>query len=192
MEENLINQAVHGFVGTDPALTTTANGTSRLSFRLGIPRRVETAEGEWVNTDPHFVTIAMYGRSAERTAAAVQKGDQVIALGNLREYEVTDEELGPRVMTEFRASRVGHDLNLSQVEVTRRSVAREASVTADAPIAEKVDYKAPNADTAAPQESSTTGPSGQSTAAQVWTQAAQRVGHAPPPPPTAQSPVIGF
>lgn len=118
--ESVTNEAIHGHVGTDPVLKETANGHPRLSFRVGMPRRVETPEGEWVNTDPHYVTVAMYGKSAQRTAEAIQKGDQVIALGNLREYEVTDPERGPRVMHEFRASRVGHDLNLSTVEVSRR------------------------------------------------------------------------
>jgi len=150
-------------VGTEPKVSTTANGATRATFRLGVPRRVETADGEWINAEPHYVTVAMYGKSAERTAASIQKGDNIIALGGMREYEVTDPENGPRVVTEFRAGRVGHDLNLSEVSVARRSPSPSAQTQASA-----------GAETQAePSSASRSGPQA-SQASTIWAQAAEQ------------------
>lgn len=162
-QENLVNQAVHGHVGTEPKVSTTANGATRATFRLGIPRRVETADGEWINAEPHYVTVAMYGKSAERTVASIQKGDNIIALGGMREYEVTDPENGPRVITEFRAGRVGHDLNLSEVKVARRGPSASAQAQASAGAETQVETPAPPS-------------SGQqaSQASRIWAQAAEQ------------------
>lgn len=160
--EHLVNQAIHGHVGTEPKVSTTANGATRATFRLGVPRRVETADGEWINAEPHYVTVAMYGKSAERTVASIQKGDNIIALGGLREYEVTDPENGPRVVTEFRAGRVGHDLNLSEVSVARRSPSLSAQTQASAGAETKV---APAPSSSGPQASQ---------ASRIWAQAAEQ------------------
>src|SRR5699024_4404006 len=160
--EHLVNQAIHGHVGTEPKVSTTANGATRATFRLGVPRRVETADGEWINAEPHYVTVAMYGKSAERTVASIQKGDNIIALGGLREYEVTDPENGPRVVTEFRAGRVGHDLNLSEVSVARRRPSRPAQTQASAGAETQV---APAPSSGGPQASQ---------ASRIWAQAAEQ------------------
>ena len=160
--EHLVNQAIHGHVGTEPKVSTTANGATRATFRLGVPRRVETADGEWINAEPHYVTVAMYGKSAERTVASIQKGDNIIALGGLREYEDTDPENGPRVVTEFRAGRVGHDLNLSEVSVARRSPSLSAQTQASA-----------GAETQLEPAPSSGGPQA-SQASRIWAQAAEQ------------------
>lgn len=201
--ENLTNTAVHGHVGTDPELTVTSNGTSRLSFRLGIPRRVETADGTWMNTDPHYVTVAMYGKSAERTAEAIHKGDQVLALGHLREYEVTDPQRGPRVLSEFRASRVGHDLNLTRVQVQRRT-ARAGHQSAQQATEQGQQHRQPRTGQQQPQPAASTSPAqdvpggygdvppAASGAAAVWTRAAHRAGVPPPAPPARPAPRLGI
>ncbi|HLR56449.1 MAG TPA: single-stranded DNA-binding protein [Actinomycetales bacterium] len=177
--EHLLNQAIHGHVGTDPKVSTTTNGTTRATFRVGIARRVETAEGEWINAEPHYVTVAMYGKSAERTAAAIQKGDNIIALGAMREYEVTDPENGPRVLTEFRAGRVGPDLNLTEVAIARRGPAASAAAQATTPGAQTGTAAPARADTGAPEAEPKENPwvrpgPKASDASKIWAQAAQQ------------------
>ncbi|MPV51414.1 single-stranded DNA-binding protein [Pseudactinotalea sp. HY160] len=126
-EDIRTSEALHGHVGTDPKVTRTASGSTRVTFRLGVAQRVQNIEGEWVDGTPTYVTVAMYGKSAERTAARIRKGDNLIVAGRLHSFEVTDETNGPRVLKEFRASRVGFDLNITNITPDRPTTAPSAN-----------------------------------------------------------------
>lgn len=113
-------QAVQGRIATEPELTNTANGSQRLAFRLAMPTYEEDMDGAFVETEPQFVTVEMWGKSAVRTSNTIRNGDAIVALGRVREYEFTTDE-GQRTGEVFRAARVGLDLNLTRVTVQRRT-----------------------------------------------------------------------
>src|SRR5699024_549808 len=93
-------------------------------------------------------------------------------------------ENGPRVLTEFRAGRVGPDLNLTEVAIARRGPAASAAAQATTPGAQTGTAAPARADTGAPEAEPKENPwvrpgPKASDASKIWAQAAQQA-QAPP------------
>lgn len=117
---------VSGFIRFDPELTYTKDNVARLYAPVGIKRSVQDAEGEWHEIEPYKTSLVMFGPSAERAFAQFKAGDDFIAQGRERTYTQTVD--GKDVeRDQFRASRIGHDNNLTTYEVDRTPHSRESA-----------------------------------------------------------------
>jgi single-strand DNA-binding protein len=111
-------QAITGFIATEPRLTYTEDGTARFYARIGIEHSQQTPDGSFTQLDPSFHDMSAFRRAAEEGVARFHKGDKFIATGRVREYSY--EKDGQTVAAEeFIVSRFGHDVARTQYEVDR-------------------------------------------------------------------------
>jgi len=114
--------SISGFVRFDPELSLTKDGVPRLYMPVGIKQSIQDKDDNWHDIAPYRAPLVMYGESAERAHKQFKAGDNFIAEGSVRSYQ--DDKGQER--EEFRASRIGHDNNLTTYNVERRSAEREA------------------------------------------------------------------
>lgn len=79
-------QAITGFIATEPRLTYTEDGTARFYARIGIEHSQQTPDGSFTQLDPSFHDMSAFRRAAEEGVARFHKGDKFIATGRVREY----------------------------------------------------------------------------------------------------------
>jgi len=96
-----------GNAGRDAELRTTSTGAPYAMFTLATSERYKGHDGEW-REDTEWHKIKVIGKSADRIARQVRKGDRVYVSGKISSYE-TD---GVR-RTEIKSFRV---LNLTKRE----------------------------------------------------------------------------
>jgi len=109
-----------GRIATEPALGTTQGGQPWAKFRVAVEDRVRNeATGEWERAQTIFHDVVVFGKLAERTVGALHTGDPVLAQGEFRFRAYEDASGTTRTGTSFVASRLGPDIMLSDVTVTR-------------------------------------------------------------------------
>jgi len=113
--------SISGFVRFDPELTYTKDGVARLYMPVGIKQSVQDKDDQWHEIAPYRTGLVMFGESAERAHQQFKAGDNFISEGWVRLYEGDDGQK----REEFRASRIGHDNNLTTYSVERRSAERD-------------------------------------------------------------------
>jgi len=133
-------ESISGFVRFDPEPNYTKDGVPRLYMPVGIKQSVQDKDDQWHDIEPYRAPLVMYGESAERAWSQFKAGDNFIAEGWVRKY--TNDQGQER--EEFRASRIGHDNNLTTYSVERRSTEREAE-TRETPEREAAQHDAPEA-----------------------------------------------
>jgi single-strand DNA-binding protein len=112
--------AIEGFVGSDPRVSKTNQGTTVCSFRTAVNhRRLDNATGEWVTNGTSWYTVTTYGTLADNVIANVSKGAAVVVVGDLkiREWEANGRQ-GTNV--ELTASSVGINLLFANTSKTER------------------------------------------------------------------------
>lgn len=97
---------LRGFLGADPALSTTETGRSRAILRLCTNYEYTNKEGETVSK-PEWHRIVVWGKTAENAAKYLAKGSEAEVEGRLttREYEVKGET---RYITEVVATEINY------------------------------------------------------------------------------------
>src|SRR5262245_35449948 len=92
-----------GYLGRDPELRYTPQGTAVCNFSVATTEKRRNARGE---TEEHTIwfRVAAWGRQAEVAAEYLAKGRQVYVEGRLRLEEYTDREGNPRTSAEVNAS----------------------------------------------------------------------------------------
>ena len=111
-------QAVAGFIATEPRLTYSDDGVPRFYARIGIEHSRQERDGSFTQLEPTFHDMSAFRRAAEEGATLFRKGDKFIATGRVHEY--TYEKDGRTVEAEeFIVSRFGHDLARTRYEVDR-------------------------------------------------------------------------
>jgi single-strand DNA-binding protein len=102
-----------GNLVADPTQKVTANGLKITQFRIvQSGRRVDRNTGEWVSTDPVFMSVACWRQLGDNVAKTLHKGDTVIVVGRLKMREYDDANGGPRrTFYEVDAQAVGPDLS---------------------------------------------------------------------------------
>jgi len=124
---NRFDAYLAGRVATTP-VGESQDGRPWPKFRLAVDDRSRNAEtGEWEKSQTIFHDLVVFGRLAERTAAALRSGDPVLAQGEFRFQSYRDAEGRTRTGTSFVASRLGPDILLTDVAVSR-SQEREPEV----------------------------------------------------------------
>jgi single-strand DNA-binding protein len=117
---NRFDAYLAGRVATTPVLGQSQDGRPWAKFRLAVDDRSRNAEtGEWEKSQTIFHDVVVFGKLAERTVAALRSGDPVLAQGEFRFQSYRDAEGRTRTGTSFVASRLGPDILLTDVAVSR-------------------------------------------------------------------------
>lgn len=142
-------QAVSGFIATEPRLTYSDEGVPRLYARIGIEHSRQEPDGSFTQLDPTFHDMSAFRKAAEEGVARFRKGDKFIATGRVHEY--TYEKDGQSVdAEEFIVSRFGHDLARTRYDVDRtprRQAPSQHPATREAPAFESAARSAQTSET---------------------------------------------
>jgi single-strand DNA-binding protein len=92
-----------GYLGRDPELRYTAQGTAVCKMSVATTERRRSANGE---TEEHttWFRVTVWGRQAELANEYLGKGRQVYLEGRLRLEEYADREGNPRISPEVNAT----------------------------------------------------------------------------------------
>lgn len=127
-------QAVVGFVASDPKITYNDSGDARLYLKVGIEHYRREEDNSFTKLETTFHDLVTFQATAERAHEKLAKGDKLIAVGWLRQYSYERE--GQRFEgEEFVAKRLGHDMARTRYEVDRtprQSAPTQAEITRDA------------------------------------------------------------
>lgn len=124
-------QSLSGFIVSEPSLTTTEKGNARLYVRIGQEHFHREDDGSFTPLEPSFHDLVVFGRTAERAAERLAKGDRFIAEGRVHRFARIDASGVEREAEEFVAARIGHDAARTSYMVDRTRVARPGSGDAD-------------------------------------------------------------
>ncbi|BAW09189.1 single-stranded DNA-binding protein [Nocardia seriolae] len=120
------NTAVIGRIVTHPVRRALQNGEQVLSFRLAsTARRYDAEAGDWVDGGTLYLTVSCWRRGiVEGVEASLQRGDPIIAYGQLRSNEYTTRDGAERTDLEMRALALGPDLGRCTAPVVRKTFGR--------------------------------------------------------------------
>ena len=99
-----------GNVGADAELRYTPNGESIAEFNMAVSRS-RLVDGEWQTVSTEWFRISQWGRSAERVANTIKKGNRVFVEGRLSSNPYRTEAGEIRAGLQVSAFRV---MNLTQ------------------------------------------------------------------------------
>ena len=90
-----------GHLANEVELRTTTSGKPVCQFRLAVQRRVPNAQGV---READFLTIIMWGKTAESAARWLQKGSKIMVEGEARTRSYDAQDGSKRYVVEFHAS----------------------------------------------------------------------------------------
>lgn len=103
-----------GRVATDPEFKTLPSGTSVARFRVISNDRRKNAFGEWEDHDTSGWNVVAWDRLAENISGVLNRGEQIIVNGVIKEISWLDNSTGDRRYSfEVKAQHIGKDLLLS-------------------------------------------------------------------------------
>ena len=114
-------QHLQGNLVQDPAQQVVANGLRVTRFRMASSgRRYDKASGEWVSTDPVYMSVVCWRQLGDNVMQSLRKGDSVVVMGRLTYREWDDPNGGGRRNRyEVEASAVGPDLSRYVAQLSR-------------------------------------------------------------------------
>jgi single-strand DNA-binding protein len=106
-------QHLQGNLVQDPTQQVVANGLKVTRFRMASSgRRYDKNTGEWVSTDPVYMSVVCWRQLGDNVMQSLRKGDSVVVMGRLTYREWDDPNGGGRRSRyEVEASSVGPDLS---------------------------------------------------------------------------------
>ena len=111
------------FVGNltqDPELRYTAGGVPVANVTIACTERVfDRQANEWKDGPTTFLRGSVWREVAEHAAASLTKGQQVIAIGKLRQNDYQDREGNPRTSYEMEILEIGPSLRFGTTTFTR-------------------------------------------------------------------------
>lgn len=84
-----------GNLTRDPEVRYAQSGTAIVKFGLAVNRRIQNAEGNWIE-EPTFVDITMFGKRGEAFSRFHQKGKAAFLEGHLRFDQWEDKQTGQK------------------------------------------------------------------------------------------------
>jgi single-strand DNA-binding protein len=104
------NRNVHevmGHLGKDPELRITPTGKSVCRLSVATSNRAfDKKTQKWVNKDPDWHNVIVWGELAEKVAQEFSKGDAIMVRGKSRTREYKDKEGQKRRVTEIEAKEI--------------------------------------------------------------------------------------
>ncbi|MFD6175547.1 MULTISPECIES: single-stranded DNA-binding protein [unclassified Isoptericola] len=130
-----VQQSLAGFVASDPDVSFTDAGTTRVHYRVGVEHWRREQDGTFTRLDNSFHDLLVFGKTAERAADQFRKGDQFVAHGYV-DVRYAEPPAQPAEREQFIARRIGHDLARTTYDVQRPSTSpqHEAQPTAPFPV----------------------------------------------------------
>src|SRR2546421_212860 len=108
-------ESQHHFQGNlvaDPTQRVVANGLKVTRFRIACSgRRFDRAAGDWVSTDPVYMSVACWRQLGDNVMKTLRKGDSVLVIGRMTYREYDDTNGARRSSYEIDALSVGPDLS---------------------------------------------------------------------------------
>jgi len=98
---------VMGHLGKDPELRVTPTGKSVCRLSVATSNRTfDKKTQKWVDKDPDWHNVIIWGELAEKVAQEFSKGDAIMVRGKSRTREYKDKEGQKRRVTEIEAKEV--------------------------------------------------------------------------------------
>ena len=94
---------VVGYLGKDPELRYTPDGTPVCNFSVATTERRKDKSGEFQDQTTWF-RVSLFGRQAEVASQYLSKGRQIYVEGTLTQREYTDREGNTRTSLDVRGS----------------------------------------------------------------------------------------
>lgn len=134
---------VSGNLVTEPEARTTKAGGTYASFRLAVnPRTYAREHDAWVEGEPSFYQVSVFGAQGINVLNSVHKGDPLVVSAAQDVREWTGEDGQVRRDVQLTADAVGHHLKFGRTEFTK--VAR--------PVLDSVRDQEPSPQDASPPE----------------------------------------
>lgn len=113
-------QNLAGNLVQDPAQQVTASGLKVTRFRMAASgRRYDRAAGDWVSTDPVYISVVCWRQLGDNVMQTLRKGDSVLVMGRLTYREWNDDAGNRRNKYEIEATGVGPDLSRYVAQLVR-------------------------------------------------------------------------
>ncbi len=112
-----------GYLGRDPELRYTPQGTPVCDFSIATTERRKDKSGEYQDNTTWF-RVSLFGRQAELASQYLTKGRQVYVEGNLSQRDWTDKEGATRSSLEVRGTDIQFLSPASEGDQPRVSSAR--------------------------------------------------------------------
>lgn len=121
---------IEGTLVAEPDLRFTPSGSAVANFRLAAnDRRKNDATGEWENSDTLFISVTAWRQLGENVAESLDKGDQVVVVGKLKQREWEDKEGQKHTAYEITANNVGASLMFRTIKHGEGRTHRSAPAT---------------------------------------------------------------
>jgi len=112
---------IKGRIGTDPEYKN-FGGSNIVKFRVITSDRRKKEDGNWEDVNTSGWNIVGWNRVAESSKNILEKGQEVIIMGSMKEDSWTDKEGNARKTTE---------INASNIAVTTYSIQKAAGKSAE-------------------------------------------------------------
>ncbi len=106
MAINLNRVEIIGNLTRDPELNYTPNGQPLSKFAVATNRRYQDQSGNWVDMDPEYHEIVVWGKLAEGTSKVLKKGDRIYVTGRLQTRSWEGQDGAKRSRTELVADTI--------------------------------------------------------------------------------------
>ena len=113
------NRNIHevmGHLGKDPELRVTPTGKSVCRLNIATSNRTfDKKTQKWVDKDPDWHNVIIWGELAEKVAQEFKKGDAIMVRGKSRTREYKDKDGQKRRVTEIEAKEVLKPVYVSMI-----------------------------------------------------------------------------
>ena len=114
-----VTLATQGNLTADPEIRHTPNGAAVASFRIACSDRYQDKNGEWVDSEPTYLSVTCWRALAQNVAESLHKGDTVVVIGSLQGRSYETETGDKRTVNEVTATHVGASLAYATATMTR-------------------------------------------------------------------------
>lgn len=108
-----------GNLVADPDLTIISTGKAVSKVRVASTSRYVDRNGQWTDGNSLFLTCSTWGPYGENVAESLQRGDEVIVRGRLKQRSYETAEGEKRTVVEMDVSAIGPTLRKAPVAITR-------------------------------------------------------------------------